>query len=150
MVFEDVSASQVSVPKDQFYTVQHFDYKCTRSRDGNGEPYGPTLSVVLNASVKMTAASAGKVLYERLQQNSQFPFTFIFNATFDSDKRLEDYDDGMVIYGYVVDIDESHNYMMKPDDGSRQVMIGFRVLVSSITFLGKDSNKSLYIIHTDE
>lgn len=146
IVADDVTMSAAAITRDSFLTVQHFDYKCERSRDETGVPFGSTLSVILNLSVKSASADCGKVFYERLQQNSRCPFSFLFDATFDENSKLKDYDAGMVVYGYVVDIDETHK-SSSPDDGLLRQSICVSILVSSITYLGVDSNKSLHIIH---
>lgn len=150
MVPDDITAGEVSLPREQCYVVQHFDYKCERARNENSDPFGSTLSVILSTSIKMTSVDAGKVFFERLKQNSHFPFSFMFNATFDSDKKLNDYGGGMVVYGYVVDVDESHNYIQSQSGKEQQLIIRFNVLVSSITYLGNDGNKSLNILRNSD
>lgn len=148
MATEDVLTSDIAFPRDRFFTVQRFEYKCERSCDENGIPFGSTLSVILKASIKATSPDTGKVLFERLKQNSRFPFSFMFNATFDENARLKEYGGGMVVYGYVVNIDEIHNCAPSSEGIGKQMLISFDILVSSITFLGRESNKSLFIIHS--
>lgn len=147
LIPDDVTLSAAGHYRNQFYTVQHFEYKCERSRDEDGVPFGSTLSVILRNSIKAVSADAGKVLFERLKMNSRFPYTFVFNATFDKDSKLDSYGDAMVVYGYVVDVEETHNCVPSPDGSAQQMLISFDILVSSITYLGKESNKSLYITH---
>jgi len=142
MIPEDVTSVRIAVPREDFFTVQHFEYKCERSCDEQGSPEGPTLKVLLNTSIKMVSADAAKLFYERLKQNSRFPYSFIFNATFDSERRLDDFEDGMVVYGYVVDVGESHN-CQTTDETERQVTVSFNVLVTSITYLGKEAGNNL-------
>lgn len=149
VVADDVTMSAVAVTKDNFLSVTHFDYKCERSRDEIGIPFGSTLSVILNLSIKVATNDSGRIFYERLQMESRFPFTFLFNAVFDENAKLKDYDAGMVVYGYVVDIDETHK-SLAPDDGQMRQFVSIRMLVSSITYLGVDSHKSLHIIHNDD
>lgn len=145
---EDILTINSALPREQFYTVQRFEYKCERSCDEKGIPFGSTLSVILKASIKATSPDTGKVLFERLKQNSRFPFSFMFNASFDENARLKEYGGGMVVYGYVVDIDEVHNCVPSIDGIGKQMLISFDILVSSITYLGRESNKNLFIIHS--
>lgn len=148
LFLDDITISPVAPSRDKGYTVQHFEYRCERSVDDNGIPFGSTLSVILKTSLKITSPNAGKALFERLKQNERYPFTFLFNATFDDDQKVADYGDGMVVYGYVVDIEESHVWASDEAESEQQMLIAFDILVASITYLGRDNNKSLYIIHS--
>ena len=145
---DDVTSSVAPFSRDDCYTIQHFEYKCERSRDEHGTPFGSTLSVVLKTSVKVTSADAGKILLERLGQDSRYPFTILFSASFDSSRRLKDYDAGMVVYGYVVDVTETH--VASSQGQAQQMQIAFDILVSSITYLGTESNKSLCLIRNND
>lgn len=150
VVLDDVRLTNFTNTRDQFFTVQRFEYRCERSRDERGLPFGSTLSVVLKASVKATTPDTGKVLYEWLSQNARFSMSFLFDATFDGSAKLADFGSGMVMNGYVVDIEETHNRFAEVEIYEQQMLIEFSFLVSSITYLGRESNKSLYIIHNCE
>ena len=66
-------------------TVQHFAYRCYRSRDSQGRPYGPTNATILRFVLKSLANNESKHFYRRLQDNESNTFSFIFNAIWNPD-----------------------------------------------------------------
>ena len=113
-----------SVVQSQCFTVQDYHYHCYRQRDAQGNPYGGILSEYLDFSVFFQAID--------LSQNT--PVSFIFNATFSPSGRLSDYEDAMITYGYVVNVDEG----CEDDDtsGQEQVLVHVKMLLSNVLFLG--------------
>ena len=140
LLTDDITTGVANPARSQCYTVQHFEYKCQRDLDDAGMPFGFTTSVILSATVKISASSSSRTSLERLKQDSRYPFTFLFNPVFDADKRVSDYGDGMVVYGYVVDVEQRN----------KDSELNFNILVSSMTYLGRDTKKSLYITHSTD
>jgi hypothetical protein len=93
------------------------------------------------------APDDGKVFYQQMQRNELFDHTFIFNASFDQTDRLKTYDDAMIVRGYVVDVKEDYDATITENGTVQQIMIQVNLLLSSITYLGKEdsSNKLLEI-----
>ena len=141
MLTEDITTGVAAPSRSQCYTIQHFNYKCARNRDGHGMPFGFTTSVIMRSTVKVGAGKTGKTFLERLKQDSRYPFTFIFNPTFDAERKISDYEGAMVVYGYVVDVEQTHG---------EASALSFNILVSSITYLGADSNKTLFISYSKD
>ena len=79
------------------------------------------------------------MFYKQLVQNELFAHTFVFNATFDQNKRLKHFDDAMVVRGYVVDVKEDYNPVKTDGHTMDQMLIGVKLLLSSITYLGKEN-----------
>ena len=122
------------------YTVQDYQYHCYRKRDEYGNPYGPILSKQLDFSVIVSNVKGTKVFYERLGDRETRYFSFIFNANFNEMGRLEDYEDGMMAKGYVIDVVE------ETDEGeASQLLIHVKMLLSDLSFLGIDSVNRLSI-----
>ena len=132
------------VSQDKCLTLQHFDYKCQRSRNEEGIPYGSTVSVTLNCTIR--TINDLQVYYDRLKSNAPNTYTFAFNATFDAQKCLSDYEDAMIVSGYIIDIEENFDSAKNENGESEQMLINIKILLSSITYVGKNSNKTLSII----
>lgn len=135
------------VSQDQCLTLQHFDYKCQHCRNENGEPYGSTVSATLNCTMRSTGNI--QVFYDRLKSSAIHGYTFVFNAVFDDLRLLTDYEDAMIVRGYVVDVEE--DFTTAPDDNgdTRQMLLHVKILLSNITYIGRTSNRTLPIIDVD-
>ena len=129
----------VIVEKDKCPTIQDFSYQCQRTRNDAGIPYGHTTPTELHFTIRLGKPDDGKVFYKQLVQNELFAHTFIFNATFDQNKRLKHFDDAMVVRGYVVDVKEDYNPVKTEDQTMDQMLIGVTLLLSSITYLGSEN-----------
>ncbi len=132
------------VAQEKCLTVQHFDYKCQRCRNEEGVPYGSTVSVILNCTIR--TANSFQAYYDNLKSNNPYSYTFIFNAVFDQQKQLADYEDAMVVTGHIIDIEESFNSAKNAEEESEQMLCYIKILLSGITYVGKSSNKVLSII----
>lgn len=119
-------------------TIQHFSYKCQRSRNDAGIPYGNTTPTELQFTVKLDTPDDSKVFYQRMQSNELYDYTFLFNATFDQRDRLKSYDDAMIVRGFVVDVKEDYDAMVNEDGLVQQILIQVTLLLSSITYVSKD------------
>ena len=127
-----------NVEKRLCQTIQHFSYKCQRSRNDAGIPYGSTTPTELQFTVKLETPDDSKVFYQRIQQNELFDYTFLFNATFDHRDRLKSYDDAMIVRGFVVDVKEDYDASVNEDGTVQQILIRVTLLLSSITYVSKD------------
>lgn len=119
-------------------TIQHFSYKCQRSRNDAGIPYGNTAPTELQFTVKLETPDDSKVFYQRMQSNELYDYTFLFNATFDQRDRLKSYDDAMIVRGFVVDVKEDYDATVNEDGSVQQILIQVTLLLSSITYVSKD------------
>lgn len=139
---EDVSETR-NILQSKCHVVQHFDYKCQRPRNEEGEAYGKTISAILNCTI--LSADNLQVFYEQMQSSSPHAYTFLFNSTFDERKELTDYEDAMIVIGYIVDIEETFDTTSSSPDETTQMLLKFQILLSNITYVGKNNNKILSI-----
>lgn len=137
-----------NIEKNNCYTIQHFAYQCLRSRNDAGFPYGDTTPTEMVFTIRLAHPDDGKVFYHQMQSNELFEHTFIFNATFGPFCRLESFEDAMVVKGYVVDVNEDYDTAVLADGTMNQIRMEVCLLVSSITYAGRDDNyKRLEITH---
>ena len=126
-----------SVVQSQCFTVQDYHYHCYRERDEQGNPYGGILSDYLDFTVMVSDLEACKFFYQCMELNENTPMSFIFNANFGPTGRLTNYEDGMITYGYVVNVDEG--CMNDDTSGEEQVLIHVKMLLSNVFFLGNNA-----------
>ena len=126
-----------SVVQSQCFTVQDYHYHCYRERDEQGNPYGGILSDYLDFTVMVSDLEACKFFYQCMELNENTPMSFIFNANFGPTGRLTNYEDGMITYGYVVNVDEG--CMNDDNSGEEQVLIHVKMLLSNVFFLGNNA-----------
>ena len=77
---ENLMEVEENLEKRLCQTIQHFSYKCQRSRNDAGIPYGNTTPTELQFTVRLETPDDSKVFYQRMQQNELFDHTFLFNA----------------------------------------------------------------------
>lgn len=140
---EDITEVGGGVMEMHCLHVKDYKYRCYRNRDEVGNPYGHVLSDYLEFSVKIVKADACHVFYKRLEERTNSPFSFIFNASFNERGRLKNFDDGMITNGYVVDIEES--CANDDDSGEEQLMLHVKLLLSNINYLGMEDVHTLKI-----
>lgn len=137
-----------AILQDHCMTVQRFDYDCERERNSSGETYGPTNPVVLEFTIRVNDPADARPFYSYLTSNSHFQLSFLFNATFNDNKRLKDYEDGMVVDGYVVSVDEDYSASKNELANDEQMLLTVKVLLLNTTYLGIERNyKSIFIHH---
>ena len=137
LVTEDVlNQKDISVSQSNAYTVQHFSYECRRDRTSAGEPYGPTLQSFLDFTIRVSSEESAKLFFERLYINQPFPYSFLFNATFNGIKMLSQCQDALVARGYIVSAKEVYD---------SQMLLQVRILLSKISYLGTENNLELQI-----
>ena len=129
-----------NVEKRLCQTIQHFSYKCQRSRNEAGFPYGGTTPTELRFTVRLESPDGSKLFYQQMQRNELFAHTFIFNATYDQHDRLKSYDDAMIARGFVVDVSEDYDATVTEDGTVQQILVTVTLLLSSLIYTGKDDN----------
>ena len=142
-----IGDNQWNAEKDKCPVIQHFSYKVERNRNDAGIPYGGTTPTELKFTIRLGQPDDSKLFYDRLMLNELFEYTFIFNATFDDNKRLKSFEDAMVTRGYVVDVKEDYDRAVTDGNLSDQIMVEVTLLLSSITYVGKEeqNNRKLEI-----
>ena len=144
LFFDDFS--EVKVKKEQGFTLQQFNYECSRKRNNMGMPYGPTQTTVLRFLIKTLPDGYLKEIYKRLDENTDSSFSIVFNAAFRSDEYgetvLSDYDSALVATGFVIGINEAYSGM---DTGLMITNVEF--LTKKITYIGNGNYKENLFIN---
>jgi len=78
-----------------------------------------------------------------LVSNSYFNFSFLFNTTFNANQRIADYEDGMVVNGYVVSVEENFNSAANQNGEDEQILLDVTLLVRSVIYLGREQQNNL-------
>lgn len=146
-VMADLQEQGIVITRDRCMSVEHFDYRCERKRDAKGRTYRANEPAILNFCVRINSTGQAQPFYKQLTDNGRCPMSFIFNASFDNgSRRLTDYDDGLVVDGYVVDVEEDFQSAASTDQSEQQITLRARMLVGSITYMGRNDNYSLCFI----
>lgn len=135
---DDISEQDVNVSQNNGYTVQHFSYELSRDRDSKGVPFGETSPSFLDFTVRIATKDSAKVFFERMSITETFPYSFLFNASFNGVRRLSDCEDAMVATGYVIDVEEIYEDAAPGNQDARQMLVHVKLLVSNLVYLGQD------------
>lgn len=150
LVMEDLSNGSFQFSQQDCLTIQDFHYCCNRGKNDEGIVGGVTGSSMMSMSVRLHELSENKRFYDGLISRSPSPFTILFNAEFGNDGKLKDYENAMTVFGYIVDVQEHFSTMVGADATSAPMSIHIEIQLTKMVFHGKDSSKTLDIIHTDE
>ena len=131
-----------NVLKEKCCTLEYFGYRCERSRNDAGFPYGSTNPAVLSFTVRLVVPEEGTVYHQRLLENVPNDYTFLFNASFNDQQRLKSCDNMFIVNGYVIDVEDDFTAGSKE---SRQMLIRVKLFVNSITYKGKMMDRQLVI-----
>ena len=142
VVPEDFLENPKNVLKEHCLTVQHFDYVAEHRRNASGEVYGPTEPVMLKFTIRVNSPRHAKVFYSNLLNNAPFNYSFLFNATFNANQRLGDYEDGMVVNGYVISVEENYSSNKNITGEEEQILLDVKILTRSVTFLGREEQNN--------
>ena len=146
VVMADIREEGGSITRDKCMSVEHFDYRLERKRDYEGRTYAGNEQAMLCFTVRLNSAEQAKPFYEQMTSQENSPLTFIFNAFYSETKRLTDYDDALVVEGYVVDVEEDFRSAILNNPNEEQIVLRARVLTHSITYIGAGNNKTIYIV----
>lgn len=133
------------IPIDKCFTILHFNYECSRERDKTGFPFGDTTTTILEFTVRLLRPEDGKLFYQQMQRNEPGDFTFLFNVDMQNRQTVIGYEDGMVVGGYVVDVEDDYTTTPVSDGSTEQMLIKIKLLVANITYIGVNGNRSIII-----
>jgi len=143
LFFGNVAETGLSVSRSLCFTVQDYHYHCFRERDKKGNPFGGIRSDFLEFSIVADNLNRCKDFYQCMDKIQTMPFSFIFNADFGPTGRLFDFEDGLITYGYVIDITETCDNAEEGND--KQLLIHVKVLLSNMVFFGFNTVHELEI-----
>ena len=146
VVMENFLENPLNVMKENCMTVQHFNYECEHKRNEAGEMYGAINPVMLEFTVRVNSPRQARAFYKELVSNEHSNYSFLFNVTYNENQRLNTYEDGMVVNGYIVHIEENYTTAAQQDGSNTQIELSVKLLSRSVTYLGADNNyKSIFI-----
>jgi hypothetical protein len=146
VVMENFLENPLNVMKENCMTVQHFNYECEHKRNEAGEIYGAINPVMLEFTVRVNSPRQARAFYKELVSNEHSNYSFLFNVTYNENQRLSTYEDGMVVNGYIVHIEENYTTAAQQDGSNTQIELSVKLLSRSVTYLGADNNyKSIFI-----
>lgn len=148
VVAEDFLENPMHVLRENCMTVQHFDYQCVRKRNSSGATYGPTEPVILKFTVRVGSPMDARLFCRYLISNVPENYSFLFNATFNANQRLSNYEDGMVVNGYVVSVEENYSSNKNITGEEEQILLEVKILTRSVTYMGREEQnnyKSVFI-----
>ena len=132
-----------NVLKENCLVLQNFSYECERMRNNSSDVYGASKPVILRFTIRVNSPSHARVLYQRLALNGHNDFSILFNVTYDSNQRLADYEDGMVVNGYVVSVEEKYSSLRDESGLDKQMELDVELLVRSTIYLGREEQNNL-------
>ena len=135
--FQDVPGS---VLRENCLMVSHLDYHCESRRNGSNTVYGAVDPVILNFSIRTGSAKKADPFYRQLVENGHNVYNFLYNVTYDQNDRIDNYEDGMIVDGFVVKVDQEYTTQRTGRDSDEQIMLHVKLLVRSITYLGIGKN----------
>jgi hypothetical protein len=129
-----------SVLRDNCILVTHIDYSCEFRRNDSNAVYGAVDPVIMNFSIRIGSEKKAEPFYRYLVENGHNIFTFLYNTTFDKNDRIDTFYDGMIVDAFVVKVEQDYTTQRTGRDSDEQIMLRVKLLVRSITYLGKDKN----------
>ena len=143
LVLDNFLDNPKNVMKEKCLVLQNFSYECERMRNNSSDVYGASKPVILKFTIRVNSPSHAKELYQRLALNGHNDFSILFNVTFDANQRLADYEDGMVVNGYVVSVEEKYNSLRDESGLDKQMILDVEVLVRSTVYMGREEQNNL-------
>lgn len=132
-----------NVLKENCLVIQHFSYECERMRNNASDVYGASKPVILKFTIRVNSPSHAKEFYQRLALNGHYDYSILFNVTYDANQRLAGYEDGMVVNGYVVSVEEQYSSLQDDTGVDKQMMLNVKLLVRSTTYMGRERQNDL-------
>ncbi len=140
LVAEDVNEVGASITRDKCYVVQHYSYSSERRRHDVQMIESMEMSSYIDFVIRIANANAGKQFYQQMRVNEAFTYSFLFNATFNGSGRMLGYEDGMIVKGYIVDIEEDISASNQEEGKDTQVLMKVKLLLNSITYIGNEKS----------
>ena len=136
-----------SVPRDRYLIVQQYSYSCMRSRNDAGFPYGPVLTTIMDFTIRLQLPEDSKVFHQRMHDNNPYSYSFICDPEFilTGKKNLKDFVSAMIVVGHIIDVEETLDAKPNEDGSSNQIEVHIKLLISEITYVGKNQWKKLVL-----
>lgn len=143
--YGDLTSANAKLHRDEAVTLQNYYYRCVRSRNALGFPYGNPHSMQVEFTVRNFSVSWEKNLLEIMKSNETHSFSFIFNGVFNESRRLEDFDDALILRGFVVDMEHIYDNYQEENSTMGQRLMKIKLLLSNIVYKGEYADRKLEI-----
>ena len=143
VILANIIDNPQSILKEQCFTVQKFDYSCVYKRTEKGDIYGAMNPVVMTFTVRVGDELDALKFIKALAENELTSLSFFFDATFDTNLRLKDYKEGMVMVGHVVGVEENYSTEKDQSGEDQQMLLNVKLLISMVTYLGAENSSDL-------
>ena len=143
VVADGIQDSVQNVLKEKCLTIQRFDYHCEYTRNNSGEHFGAQQPAMLNFTIRVNSLTQASTFYKNLIGTGNFEYTFLFNPVFGQNQRLSTYEDGMMVDGYVVSVEEKFNSAKNNEGRDEQIILEVKMLIRSVVYFGRDENSGL-------
>ena len=140
----DILEDNVKYGQKDCQTVLVFDYNFERNCNSKGIPFGATINPVVGFTLRITDDLKVKSFFSLLKSEDIVEFSFVFGITFDSDSKISNYENAVVVRGYVVGIEQDYSYGAS-SEGAFQKKLNVKFLALDVTYSGSQSNKTLDI-----
>jgi hypothetical protein len=127
-----------NVLKENCLVIQNFSYECERMRNNSSDVYGASKPVILSFTIRVNSPLHARELYRRLALNGHYDYSILFNVTYDANQRLKDFEDGMVVNGYVVSVEENYSAGKNVTGEDEQILLDVTIMVRRVTYLGRE------------
>lgn len=143
VILEDLLEMPANILKENCLTVQNFNYDCVRKRTQKGDIYGAMDPVILSFTIRVNDQLQAMRFFKAIVSNLTTSLSFLFNATYDPRMRLKDYEDGLVVNGYVVGVEEVYQTEANENGEFQQMLLNVKLLVGRVTYLGNEESSNL-------
>lgn len=123
-------------------TIQEYSYESFRTRGNLSLPYGNVHSTIIQIRLRNFSENIAKYFFNSLNSSMPTEVSLVFNATFDNNGKLRDYDDAFIARGYIVETKEAFS---TGDNDESQRSIDVKMLLSKIVYIGENTNSVLII-----
>ena len=97
---------------------------------------------MLKFTIRVNSPRHARVFYSNLLSNAHSNYSFLFNATFNSYQRLANYEDGMVVNGYVLSVEENYSANRGITGEEEQILLDVTLLTRSVTYVGREEQNN--------
>lgn len=124
--------------------AQRLDYNFERTCNSKGIPFGATINPVVEFSIRFMDDLKVKSFFSLINTMDVTEFSFVFGITFDANRKIGNYENAVVVRGYVVGIEQDYNYNVS-SEGEFHKILNIKFLALDVTYAGSQSNKTLVI-----
>lgn len=144
LLIGNILDDNVRFGQEDCVVVQKFEYVFERTCNTNGIPTGTTINPVVEFSFKFMDDAKPKSLFKYLNSMELIEITFLFNVSYNDNRKISDYDNAIVMKGYVVEVEQDYHYSGTNGEESQRIM-KVKLLAADVTYVDDRSCKTLVL-----